>query len=64
MNNKETEPKNSKGGFHGYQEWYWDTDCKFLWYRGKWKNGLEIGYEEYHGDGKDFKHTEVVFHIR
>lgn len=64
MKNKEIEPKNSKDQFHGYQEWYWDTDCTLLWYRGKWKNGFEIGYEEYHSDEDIYNCIEVSFSIR
>lgn len=64
MKNKEIEPKNSKDKFHGYQEWYWDKDCTLLWYRGKYKNGFEIGYEEYHSDGDICGCIEVSFSIR
>ena len=45
---KDIEPKNSKDQYHGYQEWYQEYSYA-LWYRGKWKNGLAIGYEEFHG---------------
>lgn len=37
--------KNAKGQSHGYQEWY---ECNTLYYRTNYKNGLEIGYSEYH----------------
>ena len=47
--------RNSKGEYHGYQEWYYHQK---LGYRGKWKNGLEIGYEESH----TWKHT--IYYIR
>lgn len=46
---------NYKEQYHGYQEWYYVDE---LYYRGKWKNGLEIGYEESHG----YKLT--LFYIR
>ena len=42
---KHIRSRNYKGQFHGYQEWYWkDT----IWLRGKFINGVEIGYEEIH----------------
>lgn len=44
--NKEIEPIDSNGDWHGYQEWY--ALYNRLWYRGMYKHGLEIGYEEYH----------------
>ena len=63
-NNKEIEPKNSKDEFHGYQEWYWDKDCTLLWYRGKYRNGIEIGYEECHSDNHAHTYSEASFFIR
>jgi hypothetical protein len=39
--------RNNKGQRHGYQEWYWNDGD--LWYRGSYKNGRLIRYEEYHG---------------
>ncbi len=43
--------RNSKGQYHGYQEWYSFYDnsaiCK-LSYRAMWNNGKRIGYIECH----------------
>jgi hypothetical protein len=36
---------NNKGEYHGYQEWYFYNK---LFYKGNFKNGKEIGYEETH----------------
>jgi hypothetical protein len=36
---------NYKGQSHGYQEWY--ANAK-LFYRGIYRNDLEVGYEEWH----------------
>jgi hypothetical protein len=43
---KEITNINSKGEFHGYQQWYWDGDG--LIYRGNYKNYLRIGYTEWY----------------
>ena len=37
---------NSKGQSHGYQEWYLIYD--YVVFRGMYKNGLKIGYIEWH----------------
>lgn len=39
--------RNSKGQYHGYQEWYSNSLTKVL-YRGNFKNDIRIGYVEYH----------------
>jgi hypothetical protein len=44
-NNKDTRPKNNKGKYHGYQEWY--RNGKII-LRGNAKNDQEIGYQESH----------------
>ena len=62
-NNKEIQPKNSKGKFHGYQEWYWDIECNRLWHRGKYKNGNPIGYEDYHSDERTHRYRQASFNI-
>ena len=36
--------KNSKGKYHGYQEWYWGNGN--LWWRCNDINNLEDGYQE------------------
>ena len=54
---KEIAQLNTKGEFNGYQEWY--TTFDGMWYRGQYKNGVKIGYLEYH---RFFKQTR--FHIR
>ena len=46
--------KNSKGEYHDYQEWYY---YKKLWYRGKYKNNIKIGYGESH------TWKETIFYI-
>jgi hypothetical protein len=38
--------RNSKGEYHGYQEWYWKDNT--LRNRGNCNNGKLIGYSEYH----------------
>jgi hypothetical protein len=38
--------RNSKGEYHGYQEWYWKDNTLVV--RLNYKNGNEIGYEELH----------------
>lgn len=37
---------NSKYQHHGYQEWYNHGE---MIHRGNWKNGITIGYSEFHG---------------
>lgn len=44
-NKKDIDPKNSKGQWHGYHEWYM---CDKIWVRATFKNGTEIGYKETH----------------
>jgi len=49
--NKEIDPKNDKGDWHGYQEWYWDDNywCDgVIWVRAVMKNGNDVGYTERH----------------
>ena len=56
------EPKNSKGQFHGYQEWY---IFNVLWFKGNRINGERIGYVEVNrhpSAGTDS--TEINFFIR
>ena len=48
-NIKNIATKNSKGQYHGYQQWYW-LDGKIN-YRGNRKNGEFIGYQEHFGGG-------------
>jgi hypothetical protein len=43
---KDIEPCNSKDEWHGYQEWYAYGEIQL---RGMFKNGDDIGYQEYHG---------------
>ena len=45
--NKDIMPINNKGKSHGYQQWYHNTDNS-LKIRVVYKNGVEIGYEEWH----------------
>lgn len=40
--------RNSKGQYHGYQEWHSDSTIFIMWGRLSYKNGKEIGYEEWH----------------
>ena len=47
---------NDKGNYHGYQEWYLPSGGLEL--RGKFINGYEIGYEEWHS------YQETNFYIR
>ena len=56
--------KNEKGKEHGYQEWYVDNDI--LWYRGNYKNGLEIGYTEINiGEGGvGDEDTDILYYIK
>jgi hypothetical protein len=42
------ENKNDNFQWHGYQQWYW-TKGK-LHYRGCWKNGVRLGYMEWHNN--------------
>jgi len=42
---QDIENRNTKGYFHGYQEWYEDS---ILTLRGMYKNDLEVVYEEFH----------------
>lgn len=43
---KDIRPKDSKGELHGYHEWYYINGNPY--FRGFYKHGLEIGYEELH----------------
>ena len=52
---KEIENKNDKGQYHGYQEWYLSNR---IYIRSTFKNGLEIGYGEWHYD------KETIFYIK
>ena len=56
---KDIDPTNLKGQLHGYQEWYAENK---LWIRGlvrcNYKNGQEIGYEEWHNN------TQTNFYIK
>ena len=56
QNKEDIDPKDNKGYYHGYQEWYWGNGK--IWYRGKWIHGDRIGYSEWH----DNKQTN--FYIR
>jgi len=60
---KEISQYDSKGEHHGYQEWF---SIGNLWFRGVYKHGDEIGYNEYNpyciGIGK--RGTKVEFYIR
>lgn len=64
--NKDITNFNSKRILHGYQQWYWDKKCNKLWHRGKWINGIPIGYYDYHSDSDNHSHMyeEASFHIR
>ena len=42
---KDIKTKNNNGNAHGYQEWYFID----FWFRGCYKNGEPIGYQENHG---------------
>ena len=57
--NKDITPQNNKG-FHGYQEWYAMGE---IWYRGTFKDGVQIKYAEWHPRGRanDFC---VVYRIK
>jgi hypothetical protein len=52
---KHIEPRNTKGQWHGYQEWY--KDDKML-LRGTYKHGKDYGYEEHHQE------NETNFYIK
>jgi hypothetical protein len=58
-------PRNAKHRTHGYQKWYSSTGV--LWYKGYYKNGSEIGYNESNMLGNssigDFG-TRVNFYIK
>ncbi len=43
---KHIRSRNYKGQCHGYQEWHRSNNT--IWFRGKFINGDEIGYEEIH----------------
>jgi len=45
--NKEIKNHNSKGHYHGYQEWYTLINVK-VWLRGNYKNNIRIHYNELH----------------
>ena len=47
MKDKNIYNYNSKKQLHGYQEKYWNNILRF---RGNYKNGLRIGYLEWHYD--------------
>jgi hypothetical protein len=56
MKTQEIRNYNQKNQFHGYQEWcYEDGNIRF---RCIYKNGLEVGYEEWHNN------QQTNFHIR
>jgi hypothetical protein len=44
---KDIDPHNDLGQWHGYQEWYFDD----FWFRGCYKHGENIGYQEEHSLG-------------
>jgi len=46
MNNKDINPTDSNGDYHGYQLWYFSNGK--IWLRGNRVHGNEIGYEEWH----------------
>lgn len=49
------EHKDSKGFYHGYQEWFWES---YIWVRKKSRHGLNLDYYENHKDRR------VVFYLR
>ena len=49
------EHKDSKGFYHGYQEYYSDNK---LWLRKKSRHGFNFGYVEIH------RHQKTFFYIR
>jgi hypothetical protein len=42
---QDIEPRNNKGNYHGYQERYINNE---IYIRANLKNGMNIGYHEYH----------------
>lgn len=57
---KSIQPTNSKGQYHGYQQWYnshVDGDDT-LWFRVMYKNNQPIGYFE------SFKTHRTIYYIR
>jgi hypothetical protein len=58
MKNKHIRTYNTKGEYHGYQEWYWKSDV--VYYRGKYKNNTPLGYVEYHGDNKQTTYYHII----
>jgi len=46
---KESIINTKKGGFHGYQEYYYNSHLRF---RGNWKRHMTIGYVELHNNRK------------
>lgn len=60
MKDKTINNKNSKGQYHGYQEWYRDNGS-ILKLRVVMKHGLEIGYEEWY---KKYGPSEINFYIK
>ncbi len=56
--NKDINPINNNGKYHGYQEWY-TKDCK-LYLRVTMKHGLPLGYEEWHFTSE----FETNYHIK
>ena len=61
---EDIEPKNDKGEWHGYQEWYY-IDYTIM-HRGIYKNGEPIYYHEYHEhhDYYDDSQSNTSFYIR
>ena len=51
---KDIDPRDKKGDYHGYQEWYWGD----LWVRCTYKHGDDVGYEENH------RNKETNFYIK
>ena len=58
--NKDIEPRNTKGEVHGYQERYHNNK---LYVRCNYKNGLGVGYYEWHLQSYDYQ-LQTRFHIR
>ena len=56
--NKDINPINNNGKYHGYQEWY-TKDCK-LYLRVTMKHGQSLGYEEWHFTSE----FETNYHIK
>ena len=57
---KDINPTNTKGGFHGYHEWYDNNGDIFV--RVKFNDSREIGYEEIHSDEEEASFAN--FYIR